>query len=158
MIPEFSSPLLVVVNAAATLYMMGLIWVVQVVHYPLFDRVGRAVFAAYESDHTRLITLIVGPPMLIEAATSAVLALAPPRGVSGALLMVAFLLVLVAWGVTALFSVPSHGKLARGFDEYAHRSLVRTNWLRTAAWTVRSALTCVVLYQMISSTSPEVTI
>ena len=32
--------LLLLLHAAATLFMTGLIWFVQVVHYPLFARVG----------------------------------------------------------------------------------------------------------------------
>ena len=36
---------------AVTSALFGLIWIVQVVHYPLFGRVGREGFAAYESAH-----------------------------------------------------------------------------------------------------------
>jgi hypothetical protein len=36
--------------------------------------------------------------------------------------------------------VPLHTRLARGFDPAAHRQLVRTNWLRTLAWTLRALL------------------
>jgi hypothetical protein len=36
--------------------------------------------------------------------------------------------------------VPQHRRLERGWGERAHRALVRGNWLRTAAWTVRAAL------------------
>ncbi|MFY0528690.1 hypothetical protein ACN28I_37835 [Archangium gephyra] len=34
-----STPLVLLAHAAATLFMVGLIWFVQVVHYPLFSRV-----------------------------------------------------------------------------------------------------------------------
>jgi hypothetical protein len=37
--------LLLLANAAATLFMVGVIRFVQVVHYPLFARVGRPGFA-----------------------------------------------------------------------------------------------------------------
>ena len=40
----------------------------------------------------------------------------------------------------ALVQVPLHRRLQGGFDAAAHRRLVRTNWLRTAAWTLRAAL------------------
>lgn len=42
---------LLITHAAATLWMTGLIWFVQVVHYPLFALVGSTGFAAYESAH-----------------------------------------------------------------------------------------------------------
>jgi hypothetical protein len=41
------------VHLAATAAMVGLIWFVQVVHYPLFASVGADEFVAYENAHTR---------------------------------------------------------------------------------------------------------
>jgi hypothetical protein len=54
--------------------------------------------------------------------------------------LVGLALVLVAWGVTGLVSVPQHGVLAQGFDARSHRILVATNWLRTFAWSARGAM------------------
>jgi hypothetical protein len=53
-------------NLAATLFMVGVIWFVQVVHYPLFSRVGSEKFSLYPKAHSRLTTYVVGPPMLVE--------------------------------------------------------------------------------------------
>ena len=44
---------LLVVHLAATAAMCGLIWFVQVVHYPLFAGVGDDGFTAYEQRHQR---------------------------------------------------------------------------------------------------------
>jgi hypothetical protein len=46
----------------------------------------------------------------------------------------------VVWASTGLLQVPRHGELARGWNPRAHRRLVTSNWLRTAAWTARAAL------------------
>jgi hypothetical protein len=46
----------------------------------------------------------------------------------------------VIWLSTLLLQVPQHNTLGAGFDDAAHRTLVLTNWLRTAAWTLRSLL------------------
>ena len=69
-------------NLAATFVMVGIIWFVQIVHYPLFARVGTTGFPAYSAAHSRLTGLVVGPPMLAEAATAVALVLGPPPGVS----------------------------------------------------------------------------
>jgi hypothetical protein len=50
--------------------MLGLIWFVQIVHYPLFSSVGEREFAGYEIQHSRLTAFVVGPPMLIEALSA----------------------------------------------------------------------------------------
>lgn len=53
-------------HVAATLFMVGVIWFVQVVHYPLFPRVGPEKFSLYLEAHSRLTTYVVGSPMLVE--------------------------------------------------------------------------------------------
>lgn len=68
-------PMMIVLlaHAATTLVMVGIIWFVQVVHYPLFGHVGKSAFAAYEMTHAHLTTWAVAPPMLIEALTGVIL-------------------------------------------------------------------------------------
>jgi hypothetical protein len=55
-------------QAVASFAMTGLIWFVQVVHYPLLRAVGSSGYAAHQEQHMRLTTLIVAPLMLLEAA------------------------------------------------------------------------------------------
>ena len=54
------------VHVGATLFMVGVIWFVQVVHYPLFSRAGLEKVSLYSEAHSRLTTYVVGPPMLVE--------------------------------------------------------------------------------------------
>ena len=129
-----------VASLASSWFMAGLIWIVQVVHYPLFGRVGREGFAAYESAHARLITPIVGPAMLVELVSSLALLAARPRGMPAWAAWAGVALVGIAWLSTAFVQVPLHGTLARGFDEDAHARLVATNWVRTFAWSGHAAL------------------
>ena len=58
-----------VLHVATTLLMVGLIWLVQIVHYPLFARIGDSGFCDYHKRHTRRMTLLVAPLMLLEQAT-----------------------------------------------------------------------------------------
>lgn len=133
--------LLFLLNLISTWYMVGLIWMVQIVHYKMFDRVGEDVFVKYAVDHARLITPIVAIPMLIELATAAgLLAVAPP-GVSKVALSVGLGLVLLVWASTAALQVPCHEQLAGGFDAAIYQKLVSTNWIRTIGWSARGALT-----------------
>ncbi len=129
--------LVLAVHAAVTLALCGLIWFVQVVHYPLLAHVGRDVFIEYEARHIRLTTAVVAPLMLAEVATAAwLLFTAVSRMWSGA----GILLLLVVWISTAAFQVPCHRRLEQGFDLGVIRRLVATNWIRTAAWSARGVL------------------
>ncbi len=128
---------LLLIQLAATAAMTGLIWFVQIVHYPLFDRVGREAFAVYEKDHQQRTGLVVAPLMALEMATAAWQIVI---GDQTAVVLTAFGLLLVVWVTTAFVSIPCHHRLSQGFDESAHRRLVATNWIRTVAWTGRTVL------------------
>lgn len=133
--------LLLLANLATTWAMVGLIWMVQVVQYPLFAQVGHAAFAGYHAGHSFRITLVVGPLMGLELVTAAALVLHRPAWVSTTSAYAGLAMALGVWALTALVQVPQHGQLAQGFDAEVHRALVLGNWARTALWTARGLLT-----------------
>ena len=132
-------------QAFATLFMTGLGWFVQVVHYPLFSRVGEAGFATYHERHSALTTQVVAIPMLVEIATAAWIAFAPPAGVPRTWVWLGLVLVGVVWASTAFLQIPEHAVLGGGYDPAAWRRLVAGNWVRTIAWTLRSGLVLAML-------------
>src|SRR5918994_940869 len=123
--------LLLLAHAAATLFMVGVIWFVQVVHYPLFARVGTPDFSAYSLRHTRLTGLVVGPP--IESSV--------------ALVWMGLPLVAGSCLSTPPPQPPRHTTLGRGFDPAAHQFLVTSNWMRTVLWSLRGLVVLCILYQ-----------
>ncbi len=127
-------------HVAATLIMVGVIWFVQVVHYPLMRQVGEAVFMAYAGAHARLTTRIVAPVMLAEGLTAVWLLWSRPAGVPAAPAWLGAVLLVGIWCSTACWQVPQHTVLAHGFDPVAHRALVTSNWFRTIAWSLRGLL------------------
>ncbi len=131
---------LFVVNLIATWYMVGLIWMVQIVHYNMFDRVGLEQFQQYEADHNRLITPIVGVPMLFELATAVLLLFAAPDSFPRWAAIVGLVLIGLIWISTVMLQIPCHTQLLGGFDEATYRRLVNSNWIRTGLWTVRGGL------------------
>ena len=138
--PEDLPTLLWLTHLAATLFLVGLIWVVQVVHYPLFAHVGTAQFHDYWRGHTRLITWLVAPSMFAEVVTAVFLFAVRPHGLSLPVLVIAFGLLALNWLSTWLVQIPLHERLGRQFDPTTLRRLVLTNWVRTAAWTLRGLL------------------
>ena len=139
-VPKLLLAPLFLLDIAATLYMWGVIWTIQVVHYPLFARVGASQWADYHSAHTRLITTIVLPAMVTELGTSGLLALARPAWLSPLLLWAGFACATLTWAVTFFVSVPLHDTLSRGFDLAAISRIVATNWLRTAFWSAHAVI------------------
>lgn len=141
--PDHLLPLLLGVHALATVSMGGLIWFIQVVHYPLMAGVGRHEFLSYERLHVRRTTYVVGPLMLTEAATATALLFTPLRDTHAAYLWAGMVLLLIVWVATAAFSVPCHRRLESGHDAATIRRLVATNWIRTVGWSTRAVLAVV---------------
>jgi hypothetical protein len=143
--------LILVTQLFSTLAMVGLIWFVQIVHYPLFGRVGREAFAEYERVHQQRTTTVVAPLMLLEAVTAALLFFWRPAGVSPSLPWAGIVLLALIWGATFFWQVPAHEKLAVSFEPATHLFLVRSNWLRTGGWTARGLIVCAMCWQAIST-------
>jgi len=140
---------LLLAHAAATMFMVGVIWFVQVVHYPLFARVGASNFAAYSWAHSRLTGFVVGPPMLVEASTAVALVISTPPGISVSLVWAGLLLLAAIWLSTALLQSPRHTELGQGFAPSAQRALVSSNWLRTVLWSLRGLIVLRILAEAI---------
>ena len=140
---------LLALHAAAALYMAGVIWFVQVVHYPLLRRVGASGFARYETEHTRRTSPVVAPVMIFELVSGLWLALAPPPGLDSAWLWANAAGLAVIWVSTFALQVPAHRQLAAGFDDEAVTRLVTSNWIRTAVWSGRALLLLVLLLSVL---------
>lgn len=132
--------MLLTLQVAATAFMTGLVWFVQVVHYPLFAGVPAVAFPPYSRAHSSRTTLVVGPPMILEAGIALWLVVSPVAAVPAGLAWTGAGVLAAVWISTALVQVPLHGRLSAGFDPAAHQRLVRSNWFRTAAWSLRLAL------------------
>ena len=125
------------VHLISCVFMTGLIWLIQLVHYPSFDFIDRSIFHHFSVFHQRRITWIVAPLMLMEAMTAASLVWIAP---SQLFYWVNFIGVVGIWLTTIALSMPQHHQLSKGFSATALRKLVRTNWIRTALWSSRSIM------------------
>ena len=131
---------LLLLNFGLSAYLTGLIWTVQLVHYPGFARVEPVQFAQFHREHSTRMSWVVLAPMLLELGAAGWLAW-QGTGLSPTARWGQLALVLVAWASTFLLSVPFHNRLGRdGYNYVAIDGLVRTNWPRTLAWTARLAL------------------
>lgn len=137
-----SVPVLLLLNLSVTAMLTGLIWTIQLVHYPGFADVGSEQCFRYQAKHMRRISFLVGPLMLAELLLAGWLLFQnfalPPLSV---LSQLAAACVLVIWLLTALLFVPLHRKFeAEGYTAELVNKLVRRNWWRTALWTFRLLL------------------
>ena len=133
------SPFERTMHDAATWYLVGIIWVIQLVHYPMFEYLDWSTFARSHAFHSSAITLVVLPGMLLELYLASLLLYS--RGFKDVPSLLGFALVLLIWGMTFFVMVPLHGQLgSQGYQLPLIQALVRWNWVRTIAWTIRGLL------------------
>jgi hypothetical protein len=136
---------MLVAHAAATWAMTGLIWFVQVVHYPLLKHVGTENFHAYHGLHTARTSVLTGLVMAAEAAMALALVWMC-RGTSTLPLALAGAgLIVVVWVSTFAVQIPLHARLRRAADERVLKALTASNWVRTAAWSARGVIAALLL-------------
>jgi hypothetical protein len=126
----------VLLQLVCTLFMVGVIAFVQVVHYPLMGAVGTTGYRRYQTHHQRRTTWVVAVPMVLEMAAAVFLGAAQPGPYS----LAGLLLVGIIWFSTFKIQVPAHARLAMGYSARTHLLLVRSNWIRTAAWFLRAPI------------------
>lgn len=132
--------LAVLLNLTLSAMLTGLIWTIQIVHYPGFLGVGVEKFIAYQHNHMRTISYVVIPLMVAELAVALWLQLLHHDSLSR-ITYLATAMVLVIWLSTLFISSPLHGKLsAQGYNPQLIQRLVATNWIRTVAWSIRTGV------------------
>ena len=123
-------------------FMTGVIWIIQLVHYPSFKYIEFKQFLNFQNFHTQTITFIVGPMMVLEIFSAFYLLIAFEFS---AFWVIHSALLIGIWLCTAFLSVPIHTLLAQphiSVDERLQmvKLLVKTNWPRTLLWTIRTLL------------------
>ena len=139
-VPESWIRPLVIAHVAATLFMVGLIWTIHVVHYPLFAEVGAENYVDYQSAHVERIGIVLAFPWLLEGLTLlGVMALAVERRELRVPALVGAVAMAVVLVISGVWSAPAHGELADGFDAAVHDRLMTANLVRTLAWSLCGA-------------------
>lgn len=119
----------------STCLMAGIVWVVQLCHYPMFRYIEPSQFAEGHRFHTASITWIAAPLMLVELGSAVALAfLVNPKPNFATILLA---LTVGIWIATFFVSVPLHNRLQEGFNKEIIERLVSTHWVRTALYTFK---------------------
>lgn len=140
---------LLAANLLVAAILTGLIWTIQVVHYPAFRYVGTAHFIEFQHRHMRNISYLVIPLMLIEVILGIWLQW-NTRGKDAAIEVASVNgLLFLIWLVTFAVSSPIHSQLAtQGFDLALINKLISTNWIRTLAWTCRTGILAIIMVRV----------
>jgi hypothetical protein len=126
---------IIILTLFCSFFMTGVIWLIQLLHYPAFLLIEETQFLKFHQQHTNIMTMLVGPVMIVELSCSIYLAKNLDR-----FWIMQFLIVLLLWGLTFFVSVPLHNQLALGKNDVIINQLIMTNWPRTILWSLKSIL------------------
>jgi hypothetical protein len=136
--------ILFAMHLMSTTVMTGIIWFMQIGHYPMLRYVGRDAYTSYEQQHVKRVMVPAVLMLMLELLTGLALLFVPfsqaSRFTSSAPFWLTFSLLIPIWISTWLIQVPAHKSLEKKFDLQVHSWLVNSNWVRTIAWTLRSAI------------------
>ena len=124
-------------NVISAFLLTGVIWTIQIVHYPSFHYIDKLSFTNFHNFHERRISIIVMTLMLIELITSIALYIHNMWSIIFALNL---LIVGLIWCSTFFVQVPIHSILSEKKDKNLIEKLVNTNWIRTFLWSIRMLL------------------
>ena len=138
---------LLITNILASAFMTGLIWFVQLVHYPSFELIADADFTAFHRFHIPQTGLVVIPPMLAEIGSSLWLVAAFDQW--WLVNAVGLSLVIGIWISTFALQARYHKKLQQQPSHQLVRQLITTNWIRTALWTTKTGCSAYILVKLL---------
>jgi hypothetical protein len=125
--------LLFKINFISTSVMSGVIWVIQLLHYPSFHFINEKKYVDFQHFHMERISFIVIPVMIIELASALLLS----YFFRSSLTIILLALLLGIWGITFIFFTNMHQKLTNGYDPSIVDRLIQINWSRTILWSFR---------------------
>ena len=119
------------IHFASTAVMVGVIWVIQLLHYPTFYYIEKNNYSQFQKFHMNRISYIVIPAMVIEMLSGIMLVIINDD------FIISFSLLVCIWIMTFVFFTNIHQRLLSKYENTAVEKLVNLNWIRTVFWTVR---------------------
>ena len=129
---------MLIIHLIATSVMVGVIWVIQLVHYPSFHFIELKQYTTFQRFHMSRISYVVIPAMLTELFTLILFIIS--TGKIDSIISISGLLLILIWLMTAVFFSGVHQKLTLGYDQTVVEKLIKLNWGRTLLWTLRLLL------------------
>ncbi len=121
------------IHFLSTSLMVGIIWVIQLLHYPAFHFIKESDYVEFQHFHMERISFIVVPVMVLELFSAFMLV----YYIQSNLLILCLIILLFIWLITFIFFTKLHQSLLDGYDKTIVDKLVRINWSRTILWSIR---------------------
>lgn len=140
---------ILIIHLIFTSAMVGIIWLIQLVHYPSFLFIDKQKYSSFQNFHMQRISFIVMPVMLIELFSGLFILFklyVPSSQVLSSFysnenyFYFSLLSLILIWIFTGLVFTKIHTALLVNFNEQRIKYLMAYNWIRTILWSARLIL------------------
>jgi hypothetical protein len=135
------------INLLSTVLIAGIMWFVQLVHYPLFNAIPARNLINYGYYHTRKISGIIKPLFIVDFTTLLLLLILLGSNLSTNLMMVNIVIFIITVILTQIVFIPIHQKLSKSPNSQTISQLIRLNWIRTLIWSLKVVFMLIIIYE-----------
>ena len=140
--------IIILLHAIVTFLLTGLIWVIQLVHYPMFQFLDSQAYSKAMSFHQQRISIIVVPLMLFELLSGVYLAHAQWSSLAR-FHSINIALIVIIWIHTFGLMVPFHKNIPIQPNHELLKKTLCHHWIRTLSWSVKSILWGAILWHLL---------
>ena len=130
----------------STSIMVGVIWIIQLVHYPTFLYIDKQKYFNFQKFHMSKVSYLVMPTMTVELISGIYMLLDSENLIENNLFLLAFSFLILNWVITGLVFVKIHNSLLIEYKMQTILLLVKLNWIRTILWSLRLIFLTVIIF------------
>lgn len=135
-----------ILHLVSTSIMVGVIWIIQLVHYPTFLFIDKQKYMKFQEFHMSRVSYIVMPTMIAELFSGIYILFYNNVLMVNTFFLLASFSLLLNWVITALVFVKIHNGLLIKYEKNIILLLVKLNWLRTILWSLRLVFLTIIIF------------
>ena len=135
-----------ILHLVSTSIMVGVIWIIQLVHYPSFLFIDKQKYMKFQEFHMSRVSYIVMPTMIAELFSGIYILLYNNILMVNTFFLLASFSLFLNWVITALVFVKIHNGLLIKYEKKIILLLVKLNWLRTILWSLRLVFLTIIIF------------
>lgn len=135
-----------ILHLVSTSIMVGVIWIIQLVHYPTFLFIDKQKYMKFQEFHMSRVSYIVMPTMIAELFSGIYILFYNNVLMVNTFFLLASFSLFLNWVITALVFVKIHNGLLIKYEKNIILLLVKLNWLRTILWSLRLVFLAIIIF------------
>ena len=134
------------IHLCVTWAMIGAVWFVQFVHYPVYRFLQKKDFYTFQKHHIKQTKALAIPVMVVEAITGILLLWGWGGSALWAYAWINFFLLILIWVSSFHFCMKCHNQLSHEYSPHLILRLLHIHQVRTCFWTARGLLLFLVIF------------